>query len=60
MEAEEALNIAYNNMTKPIEEIDLSGYSDEEINLIKMATCEIEKRVDALIEEHFLEKRGAF
>lgn len=60
MDAQTALKIAYENYTKPIDEIDLSMYSDEEINLIKMATCEIEKRVDALIEENLLGRRGAF
>ena len=60
MDAQTALKIAYDNFTKPIDEIDLSQYSIEEKELIQKATYSIEKRVDALIEENLLERRGAF
>lgn len=60
MNTDEILKIAYDTMTKPIDEIDLSMYSKEDQELINQAICSIEIRVDAMIEENFLEKRGAF
>ena len=60
MNTEEIKKIALDTMTKPIDEIDLSMYSKEDQELINQAICSIEIRVDAMIEENFLEKRGAF
>lgn len=60
MKSEEILKIARETLTKPIDEVDLSMYSKEEQEAINEAICYLEIKIDAMIEENFLEKRGRF
>lgn len=58
MNTDEILKIAYDTMTKPIDEIDLSMYSQSEQIQIQKAMYRIQARIDAMIDEALIERRG--